>query len=84
MLEWFAITCSAARLGFEAQNAAAFRLLRLAGVAKTAADNIAPECVEPPADSAPASVAVEPKRPHAASKVRATPIKKHGKRSSRP
>ena len=85
MLEWFAITCSAARLGFEAQNAAAFRLLRLAGgVAKTAADNIAPECVEPPAASAPASVAVEPKRPHAASKVRTTPIKKRGKRSSRP
>jgi hypothetical protein len=31
MLECFAIACSAARLGLEAQNAAAFRLLRLAG-----------------------------------------------------
>jgi hypothetical protein len=85
MLEWFAITCSAARLGFEAQNAAAFRLLRLAGgVAKTAADNITPESVAPPADTAQASVAVGPKRRHAASKVQATPIKKHGKRSPRP
>ena len=32
MLEWLvAIACSAARLGLEAQNAAAFRLLRMAG-----------------------------------------------------
>jgi hypothetical protein len=29
MLPWLALTYTAARLGFEAQNAAAFRLLRL-------------------------------------------------------
>ena len=35
MIEWFSLTCSVARLGFEAQNAAAFRLLRAAaGVSK--------------------------------------------------
>ena len=84
MLEWFAITCSAARLGFEAQNAAAFRLLRLAGgVAKTAANTITPASVAAPANTAPAPVAVAPKRRHAASKVQATPIKKGGKRSPR-
>jgi hypothetical protein len=86
MLEWFAITCSATRLGLEAQNAAAFRLLRLAGgLAKTAADEITSETVAPPANTAPASVAVAPKRRHAASKVhkKATPVKR-GKRSPRP
>ena len=31
MLSWFAITYNTARLGLEAQNAAAFRLMRLAG-----------------------------------------------------
>ena len=31
MLSWLAINFNAARLGFEAQNAMAFRLLRLAG-----------------------------------------------------
>ena len=35
MIEWFSLTCNVARLGFEAQNAAAFRLLRAAaGVSK--------------------------------------------------
>jgi hypothetical protein len=41
MIEWLAITCSAARLGIEAQNAAAFRLLRAAaGASKTMSDEI--------------------------------------------
>jgi hypothetical protein len=85
MLEWFAITCSATRLGLEAQNAAAFRLLRLAGgLAKTAADEITPETVAPPANTAPAPVAVAPKRGHAANKVPAKPLKKRGMRSPRP
>lgn len=41
MIEWFSLTCSVARLGFEAQNAAAFRLLRAAaGVSKAMPDEI--------------------------------------------
>ena len=48
MLPWLALTYTAARLGFEAQNAAAFRLLRLGrGITKMAADEIVPEV--PPA-----------------------------------
>ena len=51
MLPWLALTYTAARLGFEAQNAAAFRLLRLGrGITKMAADEIVPEV--PPIDAA--------------------------------
>ena len=43
MLPWLALTYTAARLGFEAQNAAAVQLLRLAGgIPKTGADEIVP------------------------------------------
>jgi hypothetical protein len=47
---WFAITFHAARLGFEAQNAAAFRLMRMVGGAsKTEARGmIANEIATPP------------------------------------
>ena len=84
MLEWFSFTYNAARLGLEAQNAAAFRLLRFAGgitksaadeivpeaiATKTAADEIVPEAIAPPADTGPAPVAVAPKRRHAATRV---------------
>ena len=55
MLPWLALTYTAARLGFEAQNAAAFRLLRLGGgITKTAADEIVPEALVPRAAPAPA------------------------------
>ena len=55
MLPWLALTYTAARLGFEAQNAAAFRLLRLGGgITKTAANEIVPEAIVPPADTTPA------------------------------
>ena len=41
MIELFSLTCSMARLGFEAQNAAAFRLLRAAaGASKAMPDEI--------------------------------------------
>ena len=41
MIELFSLTCSMARLGFEAQNAAAFRLLRAAtGASKAISDEI--------------------------------------------
>ena len=46
---WFAITFHAARLGFEAQNAMAFRLMRLIGDAsKTRAGDIADKITETP------------------------------------
>ena len=52
MLSWLAITYNTARLGFEAQNAAALRLLRLAaGVSKAAANKINPEQIIPPSGS---------------------------------
>ena len=75
MLEWFAITYNAARLGLEAQNAAAFRLLRAAGgITKTAADEIIPDYIAAP-------VAAAPERRSAASKVhkKSTAVKKRSK-----
>ena len=62
MIEWFSLTCSVARLGFEAQNAAAFRLLRAAaGVSKAIPDEIIREEMvlfpeKSPVAMAPASV----------------------------
>ena len=81
MLEWFAITYNAARLGLEAQNAAAFRLLRAAGgITKTAADEIIPDYIAAPVDLAPAPVAAAPER-RSASKVhkKSTAVKKRSK-----
>ena len=68
-------------LGFEAQSAAAFRLLRLgAGITKSA-DQIVPPI--PPADIAPAPVAAAPKRRHAAKKVhkKSAPVGQRSKRA---
>ena len=48
MLPWLALTYTAARLGFEAQSAAAFRLLRLGGRPETAAGEIIPHAVALP------------------------------------
>jgi hypothetical protein len=86
MLPWLALTYTAARLGFEAQNAAAFRLLRLGrGITKTAADEIVPEAIVPPADTTPAPIAVAPKRRHTANKIqkKSAAVRKHGKRAKR-
>ena len=89
MLPWLALTFTAARLGFEAQNAAAVQLLRLAGgIPKTGADEIVPV---PPTDTAPAQVAVArrhaaaPKTRHAAKKIhkKSAPVRNRGKRVSR-
>ena len=85
MLPLFAITYTAARLGLEAQSAAAFRLLRLgAGITKCA-DQIVPEFPIPPADIAPAPVAAAPKRRHAAKKVhkKSAPVGQRSKRAKR-
>jgi hypothetical protein len=88
MLPWLALTYTAARLGFEAQNAAAFRLLRLGGgITKTAADEIVPEALVPPAAPAPAPapVAAAPKTRHAAKKIhkKSASVRKRGKRVKR-
>ena len=93
MIEWFSLTCSVARLGFEAQNAAAFRLLRAAaGVSKaTIPDEIireemalipekSPVAMAPVLEESPAAIA--PKRPPTASKMahkKSAPVKR-GKR----
>ena len=85
MLPWLALTYTAARLGFEAQNAAAFRLLRLGrGISKTAADEIVPEAIVPP-DTAQAPVVVAPKRRRAAKKIhrKSAAVRKRGKRAKR-
>ena len=83
MLPWLALTFTAARLGFEAQNAAVVQLLRLAGgIPKTGADEIVPV---PPADTAPSQVAVAPKTRHAAKKMhrKSAPVGNRGKRAKR-
>ena len=98
MLPWLALTFTAARLGFEAQNAAAVQLLRLAGgIPKTGADEIVPvppaDTAPAQADTAPAQVAVAPKTRHAAApKTRhaakkihkkSPPVRNRGKRANR-
>ena len=90
MIEWFSLTCSVARLGFEAQNAAAFRLLRAAaGVSKAIPDEIIREemalipeklAMAPVLEESP--VAIAPKRRPTASKMahkKSAPVKR-GKR----
>ena len=86
MLPWLALTYTAARLGFEAQNAAAFRLLRLGrGITKTAANEIVPEAIVPPADTIPAPMAVATKRRHAAKKIhkKSAPVRKRSNGAKR-
>ena len=61
MLPWLALTFTAARLGFEAQNAAAFRFMRLGIRPETAAGEIIPHTVALPQE-APALAAAAPKK----------------------
>ena len=51
MLPWLALTFTAARLGFEAQNAAAFRFMRLGIRPETAAGEIIPHTVALPQEA---------------------------------
>ena len=89
MIEWFSLTCSVARLGFEAQNSAAFRLLRAAaGVSKAIPDEIIREemalipekssvAMAPILEESP--VAIAPKRRPTASKMahkKSAPVKR--------
>jgi len=83
MLPLLALTYTAARLGLEAQSAAAFRLLRLgAGVVKTPVE-IVPEAPLPAVASA--LVAAAPKRRPAAKKIhrKSAPVGKRSKRAKR-
>jgi hypothetical protein len=80
---WFAITFHAARLGFEAQNAAAFRFLRWVGNAsRTEADEIISDTIAPPLDSTPAAIKVAPKgrRSISKSKVYKKPVRANNRR----
>jgi hypothetical protein len=85
MLSWLAITYNTARLGFEAQNAAALRLLRLAaGVSKADANEINPEQIIPPREAPPATTPIASKtRRHARKNVekKSAPVRKRGKRA---
>ena len=86
MLPLLVLTYTAARLGFEAQSAAAFRLLRSGrGFTKTAAEEIVPEATAPPADTAPAPVSAASKRRRAAMKIykKSAPARKRAKRAKR-
>ena len=80
MLSLFAISYNTMRLGLEAQNAAAFCLLRLAG-------GMTPDTPEQiaAADDAPTAITIAPKRRHAAKKIhkKSAPVRKHGKRAKR-
>ena len=84
MLSLFALSYNAMRLGLAAQNAAAFRLLRLAGGASKMAPDI-PEQILHPADDAPTAITLSPKRRHPAKKIhkKSAPIRKRGKRAKR-
>ena len=83
MLPWLAITYTTA---FEAQHAAAFRLLRLAtGTSRaTGAGEIIPEQVSLLAEKSPAAITTAPKGHHATKTVhkKSAPVRRRGKRTS--
>jgi hypothetical protein len=86
MLPWLALTYTAARLGFEAQSAAAFRLLRLGGgITKTAAEELVSEAIMPRVDAAPAPITAASKTRRAVKKIykKSAPVRKRGKRAKR-
>jgi hypothetical protein len=77
---WFAITFHAARFGFEAQNAAAFRFLRLVGNAsRTEADEIISDTIAPPL-STPAAIKVAPTGRRSITKVSKKPVRANKRR----
>ena len=81
MLPWLALTFTAARLGFEAQNAAAFRFMRFGSRLETAAGEIIPHAAALP-EEAPALAAAAPKkRPAAKTSKKSAPAKRQRKRS---
>jgi hypothetical protein len=85
MLPFFALTYTPARLGWQAQSAAAFRLLRLGAGITSAADETAGESPVRPARIAEALVTPSPKQRHAAKKVhkKSALVGKRGKGAKR-
>ena len=81
MLPWLALTFTAARLGFEAQNAAAFRFMRLGSRPQTAAGENIPHAAALPEETPALAVAAQKKRPAAKTSKKATPAKRRRKRS---
>jgi hypothetical protein len=80
MLPWL-VTFHVTRLGFEAQNAAAFRFLRLVGNAsRTEPDEITSDTIAPPLDSSPAAIKVAPKGRRSMSKVYKKPVRANKRR----
>ena len=88
MLPLLALTYTAARLGFEAQNAAAFRLMRFASRPETAAEEIIPEAPVLPKQAPvaavaalkPVAVAATKKRPAAKTSKKSASAKRQRKR----
>ena len=82
MLPWLALTFTAARLGFEAQNAAAFRFMRLGSRLEKAAGEIIPHAAALPEEEPPVLAAAAPKkRPAAKTSRKSAPAKRQRKRS---
>ena len=81
MLPWLALTFTAARLGFEAQNAAVFRLMRLGSRLETAAGDIIPHAAALPQQAPALAAAVPKKRPAAKTSKKSAPAKRQRKRS---
>jgi hypothetical protein len=83
MVSFFAIAYNTARLGFEAQNAAAIRLLRLAnGVSQVTLDRV-PEQITTAVEVPTEAVVIRPKMRAAKKKVhkRSAPIRKRSNRA---
>jgi len=80
MLSWLALTFTAARLGFEAQNAATLRLMRFGSRPETAAGEIIPDARVLP-KQAPA-VAVAALKPAAVAATRKRSAAKTSKKSA--
>ena len=81
MLPWLALTFTAARLGFEAQNAAAFRFMRLGSRLEKAAGDIIPHAAALPEEPPALAVAAPKKRPAAKTSKKSAPAKRQRKRS---
>ena len=85
MFSWLAINYHTARLGFEAQNAMAFRLLRLVGAGKIVPDDPPTNLVSsfPDEPLAPITAPREVKRRASTSKIhkKTVRVKKRTKRS---
>jgi hypothetical protein len=79
MLPWLALTFTAARLGFEAQNAAAFRFMRFGSRPETA--EIIPHSAALPEEAPALAVAAPKKRPAAKTSKKSAPAKLQRKRS---